>query len=68
MFSRFSYELQRFPLPPVGTDELLGGAALLDPTNIQLFSTLGGAEKGWAGPGRDGEVLLLPKEENIRRK
>lgn len=68
MFSRFSSELQRFPLPPVGTDERLGGAALLDQTNIPLFGTLGGAEKGWAGPGCVGEILLLPKEENIRRK
>lgn len=55
-------------MPSVRHDELLGGAALLDPTNICLFGILGEAQKRRAGPGWDKDALLLPKKERIRKE
>lgn len=62
-FSSVIYEQQRFhALPPAGLAERSGGVAL----SARQIGMLGEAERGRAGPGWDGDVSLLPKEDSIK--
>lgn len=54
-------------MPPAELDERLGVSGSCFWTG-PMFAALGEAQKGWAGPGWDGDIVLLPKVENIRRE